>query len=304
MASSIICGIDGSAHARAALEVAAALAERLRLRLVLVHAVPAPTPDLLLAAPVRVPAGVEHIDLLGHDAGARLLAQAAETHGLPAADRRLEDGRPAERLAAVARDEHAELLVVGSRGAGSLHAAVLGSVSTSVVRNAPCPVVVVPPNLARPPRARERIVCGVQSAQDLPAVLAATQLSRRLHAPLTITHVLPPATDADLAPAGALPSSFELRLEAGSRRALQIVHRLLRDAGSDLDERLHHVELRHGHPADELLRLAASTHAMLLVVGSRGLRPLRGGLLGSVSRELVRRATRPVVICRQQEQPE
>lgn len=82
------------------------------------------------------------------------------------------------------------------------------------------------------------------------------------------------------------------------------MYRLLRDAGSDLDDTRHRVELRHGYPADELLRLAASTHAMLLVVASRGLGPLRGGALGSVSRKLVRRATRPVVICRQQEQPE
>jgi nucleotide-binding universal stress UspA family protein len=36
-------------------------------------------------------------------------------------------------------------MVVGTRGRGGLRRAVLGSVSDHVVRNAPCPVVVVGP---------------------------------------------------------------------------------------------------------------------------------------------------------------
>lgn len=79
MTPSIVCGIAASAHATAALQVASALAERLNLRLVVVYAVSAPTPDLPLAAPARVPAHVERIGLLGCDAGDCLLSQAANS---------------------------------------------------------------------------------------------------------------------------------------------------------------------------------------------------------------------------------
>ncbi|NUP35266.1 MAG: universal stress protein [Streptomycetaceae bacterium] len=51
-------------------------------------------------------------------------------------------GKPAYKLAEASRD--ADLLAVGSHGHGHLHQAVLGSVSEGCVRNAHCPVVVVP----------------------------------------------------------------------------------------------------------------------------------------------------------------
>lgn len=54
------------------------------------------------------------------------------------------------------------------------------------------------------------------------------------------------------------------------------------------------LEIRRGHPAAELL--AACTEADLLVVGSRGQNPIKGLLLGSVSRACLDRAPCPVVV--------
>ncbi len=299
MAPSIVCGIDASPQAQTALHVACALAERLRLRLVVFHAVPAPTPDLLLTAPARVPVHMERIDLLGRDAGRRVLSQAAETHDLSSAEQRLERGSAAARACAVAREEEAELVVVGSRGAGTLHAAILGSVSTAVVRDAPCPVVVVPPGMAGTPLQGERIVCGLDTSADGPAVATAARLARDLRVPLTLTHILPGTPEAAFA--GVLPATFDQSMDGGQRHALQMIHRLLQDSGEGLDADLHEVRLRRGDAAGQLLELADTARAMLLVVGSRGRGALRGGLLGSVSRGLVRHATRPVVICPQEE---
>lgn len=73
MTPSIVCGIDASPQAHQGLTPPSLLAERLALRLVLVHAVPAATPDLLLTAPTRVPTNVEQADFLGRDTGERLL---------------------------------------------------------------------------------------------------------------------------------------------------------------------------------------------------------------------------------------
>jgi nucleotide-binding universal stress UspA family protein len=51
-------------------------------------------------------------------------------------------GLPAEALLAAAAD--ADLLVVGSRGAGGFKRLLMGSVSTQVTHHARCPVVVIP----------------------------------------------------------------------------------------------------------------------------------------------------------------
>jgi nucleotide-binding universal stress UspA family protein len=278
MSPSIVCGIDASTQSQAALQVAAALAERLRLRLVLVHAVAAHARDLPRFARARVRARGEPIDTLRRDTGERLLRRAADSHGLPRAESRLERGEAVERLCAVAHEERAELVVVGSRGHGALRAAIRGSVSTAVVRRAPCPVVVVPPGMAGLPLEGQQIVCAIEGGADRPAVAAAARLSRELTVPLTLSHVL-------LSP--SLPTDRELG-------TLAFLGTLSPTLGQG-------VQLRVGHPHDEILKLAASTPAILLVVGSRALGPLEGGLIGSVSRKLVRHATRPVVICRREQ---
>jgi nucleotide-binding universal stress UspA family protein len=150
MGTSIVCGVDGSTDSQAALGVAAKLAERLEARLVLAH----------VAEPVLVPyAAVGRIGMGGvapqpialatrgeqEEAGARLLDRLASEHGLGDVEQRVVVGLPAERLAELAEDEDAELIVVGSRGRGRFKAAFLGSVSNSLVGVARCPVLIVPP---------------------------------------------------------------------------------------------------------------------------------------------------------------
>jgi nucleotide-binding universal stress UspA family protein len=43
----------------------------------------------------------------------------------------------------LARDLSVDVVAVGSRGHGAIRRALLGSVSTHVLSNAPCPVIVV-----------------------------------------------------------------------------------------------------------------------------------------------------------------
>jgi len=144
--SSIVCGVDGSSDARAALRVAAQLSGQLGLRLVIAHVVQA------AMLPGRVPAGrmplmTEPIDAEIRE-GEKLLEQIVSNEGLGDAHRRVAYGFPAERLADLADEEEAELIIVGSRGRGAFKAAFLGSVSNDLIGVARCPVLVVPPAAA------------------------------------------------------------------------------------------------------------------------------------------------------------
>ena len=148
MNASIICGVDGSADAQAALQVAVGLAKRLRLRLVVAH----------VAEPtfVRYAAAAPFGRMAGHDAvmvemgtqeenAERVLEEVIAAVGVVDAELRPSVGVPAEGLADLADEEDAELIVVGSRGRGAFKAAFLGSVSSSLVGVARCPVLIVPP---------------------------------------------------------------------------------------------------------------------------------------------------------------
>jgi len=55
-------------------------------------------------------------------------------------------------------------------------------------------------------------------------------------------------------------------------------------------------ELVNDRPAEAILRAADQYDAMAIVVGATGRGPIAGALLGSVTYQVVHRATRPVVV--------
>lgn len=59
------------------------------------------------------------------------------------------EGEPGESIVAAAEAEGADLIIVGSHGRGAVGRFLIGSVSDHVVRNAPCPVLVVRSTIGR-----------------------------------------------------------------------------------------------------------------------------------------------------------
>jgi nucleotide-binding universal stress UspA family protein len=147
MAGRIVVGVDGSETGRSALRFAAGEARLRNATLVAAHAwqftapVAVGTTDVM-AMPVQNLGAELAAD---RELAERLLDEAIEDALGPSPDveveRLLVEDAPGDGLVAAAKD--ADLLVVGSRGRGSLAAAVLGSVSHHAVQHSPCPVVIV-----------------------------------------------------------------------------------------------------------------------------------------------------------------
>jgi nucleotide-binding universal stress UspA family protein len=159
MSRSIVCGIDDTDHGLTVARVAARLSRALDLRVVLVHAAPlrlpllAPVPAATPSSPApgHLPPTEMHVPEEPSDESAySLLERTAEVELLVGAELRPERGDPSERILAVAEQEDAELIVVGSRRRGSLATMLLGSVSHAVVNRAASPVVVVPDGVRVP----------------------------------------------------------------------------------------------------------------------------------------------------------
>lgn len=272
MNPSVVCGVDHSANARTLAAFAADLAERLGLRLVLVHAVPVTAPAVVPSWPVRIPHDAIQARDAARDAGARLLTDVIDAAGVPHAVARVVEGSAPECLGAVAEQEAARLLVIGTHGEGAAHVLVMGSVSLSTTRMAPCPVVVLPHDLQQAPLSppdAETIVCGVADADD--------------REPLRVADSLAGALGLRPLPAHAVPGEQDDR-SAGTVSEL-------RQALGDGPEIL------VGDPAAELQRLAEEARAAMVVVGSRGRGAVRASLLGSVSRSLTCASKVPVVVC-------
>ena len=139
-------GVDGSEHARRALDWAAEEARLRGWKLVAVHAYAVPplylAPDPVLATPPPLP-DPELSQRLEESAG-KLLAE--EIERLDADDLTIERlvsaGSAADALLQAAKE--GDILVVGSRGLGGFRGLMLGSVGQQVAHHAPCPVVILP----------------------------------------------------------------------------------------------------------------------------------------------------------------
>lgn len=146
MSGTVICGVDDSREARVAARVAGDLAARLDLRLVLVNVV---DDSRLTPPPGRVPRLPpshldEHRAELEERGLATVAAVAADAGVSAEAEQRVVFGQPSEGLVGEAQAGGAQFIVIGSRGVGGVRSALLGSTSSSVLREADRPVVVVP----------------------------------------------------------------------------------------------------------------------------------------------------------------
>jgi nucleotide-binding universal stress UspA family protein len=142
----LICCVDDSEAARAALGVGRNLADRLGHDLMLLNVEPPTEAPGVSAAP----AGQERLREAELRDAEELLARLAQEAGLAAnVARRAEIGHAADRIVAVCEEVSPELVVIGSHGRRGIRAAVLGSVSSNVAARTPCPCVVVPPGAGR-----------------------------------------------------------------------------------------------------------------------------------------------------------
>jgi nucleotide-binding universal stress UspA family protein len=140
MAGTILCRVNESAGSRNAARVAGALSKRLELRLVLVHVA-----DGFTVAGGSTGNDESLTTRQARSGGKKLLDQLTAEQGLRGAEQRIEVGDPAERLAQVAAEERAALIVVGARAQRRLRSTLRSDLSQDIARVTPCPVFVVPP---------------------------------------------------------------------------------------------------------------------------------------------------------------
>ena len=135
----IASAIDGSAEAGHALRFAAGLASQAKAKLTLLTVA-----RRLESSPIAAywPSTLGDYQSTEDDDHQEVLDAALATFEWLGVEGRLLHGQPAESLAEASSDF--DLLCMGSRGYGPVRRTLLGGTSSRVVRNARCPVIVVP----------------------------------------------------------------------------------------------------------------------------------------------------------------
>jgi nucleotide-binding universal stress UspA family protein len=190
------------------------------------------------------------------------------------------------------------LIVMGTHGRSGIEHVLLGSVAEKVLRNAPCPVLVVPPHAANVDGGVspvfKRIVCAIDfSTSSHVALNLALALAQEGDARLTLLHAIefPHAlrevvfstdTDADRLHAAA-EAEYLRRLRALVPSATRTYCTVT-------------TQVNEGKPAREIARLAAAEQADLIVMGVHGRGAVDLMVFGSNTHAVVRSARCPVMV--------
>jgi nucleotide-binding universal stress UspA family protein len=177
------------------------------------------------------------------------------------------------------------LLVVGSQGLDALDRFMLGSVSTTLIHHAICPVLVVKDEAAPLRRITLATDGSGASAKALAFVLSKFQPDRstgnggRVPIHVSVVHVMPLVKYPGLKGAGEKLIEQSVRKLVKAGFIAEPVYRL-------------------GKPAEEIMKVASHQQADLIVMGAKGMGAIARFLLGSVSTRVVQHANCAVLVVR------
>ena len=293
----VLCPLDFSEPSSRALKYAAAIARSYDSELVLQHVLPtaitfAWTPDIanqpaLVVSPERA-----------------LGALRDQVAAAGAADLRsrfiVHEGIEHEAITTLARDEGADLLVIGTHGRRGFNRLFLGSVTEKVIRTAPCPVLTVPAAAAAVPPTPvrfKRILCAMDYSPAARRGLDyAFELGRQAGGEVTVMWVCEYSDPMEPPPyVDAVVRAARQHILASARERL---HQLV---GGEATTRCAIKELVVLHPnraAHAILEAASTLPADLIVMGAQGSGGVELMLYGSNTHHVVRNALCPVLTLR------
>lgn len=289
----LLVPLDGSARSEAALPAALAL-------------------GAIIGAPVRLARVVDApVDAASLEAGVRELTRgfvrAADgspprgaSHAVSSV--LLEGADVPHALLQHASSRGARAIVMATRSRGPVGRAVLGSVADRVVRDAPVPVVLVPPNAATapaprgdasPPATMRRVLVPIdESLAAQHAVDAVLALRGDAAIELVLGRVLAGPPSAGGRGAGSRSAWEATHAASAARAALERVAELLRGEGVATRARV----ITHASPAEGILQLARDERVGLIAMTTRARAGVARLLLGSVADAVVRGSEVPVVL--------
>jgi len=271
----ILAFTDFTPHAAAATRRAAQLADQHRASLRLVHVI---EPPLLAGGQGWIDSPDARSRVASAEAELATHARSLNSHGKTVGAQVLV-GPVVEEILGLA--DHANLLVLGARGASAVKSALLGSTATRLLTRCTRPMLVVKRDEPNP---YGRILVPIDLRDDATTTLHATEAL----APCAEVHVL---------------HAYQVEHEGGLRRAgvdRETLQRNRRSARARMQARLHAVlaraeqgthrylpHLRREHPVRLILTTETRFRADLIVMSKRSRSKIEDALLGSTTKRVL-----------------
>ena len=291
----ILCPIDFSDPAYAAVDRASELALHFGAELCVLAVTPAPPPELSatfnFADYVQESAG-EAEDKLNALIAARIPSAVSAR---PVVGYGSVDGE----IQRVSREENVDLIVMATHGLTGWRHLIFDSVVDKTIQRTSCPVLSIHYNAVRAAQKLlplRRIIAPTDFSElSFAAIDHAVELARHFQAELDVLHVVPTISE-ELAPGEyAAPEYNRIWLDAAHEKLCVLI---AKHVPQEVKAR---PVTRLGHAADEIQRAATAEDADLIVIATHGHSGWRHLVFGSVAEKVLRLAEHPVLTIHHQD---
>lgn len=201
------------------------------------------------------------------------------------------EGEPPDVIVEIAREKRADLISMGTYGRKGLKRLLMGSVTSKVIVNAPCDVLVIKKPCSECAGTYGSILVPFDGSEfSKKALDRACQLSKMDGADITVLYVIP---------------RYEEMI--GFFKTESIKQSLFKEAEKIMDEAkkiaLSHgasiaSTIQEGHAGDRIVEIASAMKHDLIVMGTYGWKGVSKAIMGSTTERVIMNASCPVLVVR------
>ncbi|MDA8099301.1 MAG: universal stress protein [Nitrospiraceae bacterium] len=285
MYKTIVVGYDESESSKAALKEASLRVKRNQGKLYLVHAVYFDQEEFAI-----LPAQMEQRFSVGEKICKTVKTDLQKDYGLNGSVESLVcEGEPPAVISDIARGKQADLIAVGTYGRKGIKRLIMGSVTSQLINEAPCDVLVV----KRPCSACTGSYVSVLVPYDgsdssKKALRRAGMMAKEEGSRITVLYVVPRYEEMiEFFRTDSIRKSMMAEAEKVIAGALKI---------ADEDGFAIGTIIREGHAADEVLATAAKQENDLIAMGSHGWTGMNKAIMGSTTTRVISSAVCPILV--------
>jgi nucleotide-binding universal stress UspA family protein len=285
MYNNILVAFDGSEFSRAALVESSNWIKRHGGRIIMVHAVYFDEEEFTIAPEQREKR---------FEIGKNICYQTREnvsTEFNIEVESIVCEGEPPEVIVDIAREKRVELISMGTYGRKGLKRLIMGSVTSKVILNAPCDVMVVKRPCSECRGEYKSILVPFDGSQfSKRALERACDLSKIDQAEITVLYVIPRYEE--------MIEFF--RTDSIKRAMLDEANRILDMARAIAKERGVTIAgtVKEGHAGDNIIETAGILKNDLIVIGTYGWKGVSRAIMGSTTERVIMNASCPVLAVR------
>jgi len=285
MYTSIVVGYDDSLSSKAALKEASLRVKQRGGSLVLVHAVYFDKEEFAI-----LPSQMEKRFEMGTHVCLDAKKSLKDDFGLNGSVESIVcEGEPPEVIVETAQGKNADLIALGTYGRKGLKRLLMGSVTSQVILNAPCDVLVVKNPCSKcAGKYRSLLVPFDGSGASRKALVRACQLAKADDAQVTVLYVIPRYEEMmDFIKTESIKTSLHLEAEKITAAARAIANA----EGVQV-----HTQISDGYSEDKIVAIASKQQHDLIVMATHGWRGMNKAIMGSTTERVIAHGNSPILI--------